>query len=298
MKKLCVLCPAVLFVFASVCAQNDAASIQSDTNIKSDTMPVNVQPAINDKPQPVYKLKPAVDIPITAIGTGWSLFAFTKIYSKDPSNEETILALSKNSVNSFDRWAIRPYSKRLDEVSYIPFYAAMPYPVIFFLCDGKMRKDFAKLSFLYLETMSITGLLYTGSTYLTNRYRPYVYSDETEIGQRTRGGGKNSFYAGHVALVATSTFFVAQAYADYHPDSKAKWVFYTIAAGATGATAYLRHEGGQHFPSDLLLGIAQGTLTGLLVPRLHRNKLIKNPNLSIIPFTTGQSTGFAAMYKL
>lgn len=297
MKKICVVCPAFLFVFASVCAQNDAANIQSDTNIKGDTMPAVIQPAINDKPQPVYKLKPAVDIPITAIGTGWSLFAFTKIYSKDPSSEEAVLALNKSSVNGFDRWGIRPYSKKLDDISYIPFYASMPLPVLF-LFDNKMRKDFAKLSFLYLETMSITGLLYTGSTYFTNRYRPYVYSSETPLDYRIRGGGKNSFYAGHVALVATSTFFMAQVYADYHPDSKAKWVFYTIAAAATGTTAYLRHEGGQHFPSDLLLGITQGTLTGLLVPRLHKNKLIKNPNLTIIPFATGQSTGLAAVYKL
>ena len=76
--------------------------------------------------------------------------------------------------------------------------------------------------------MSITGLLYTGSVYITNRYRPYVYSSESTIEQR--GGAKNSFYAGHVALVATSTFFMAKVYGDYHPDSKAKWVFYTLLA--------------------------------------------------------------------
>ncbi len=75
-----------------------------------------------------------------------------------------------------------------------------------------MRKDFAKLSFLYLEAMSITGILYTGSTYFTNRYRPYVYSEETPMDYRTRGGGKNSFYAGHVALVATATLLFMRRY--------------------------------------------------------------------------------------
>ncbi len=219
-----------------------------------------------------------------------------KIYSKDPSNEETILALSKNDVNRFDRWGIRPYDKKLDDISYLPFYGSMPMPV-FFLFDKKMRKDIAKLSFLYLEAMSITGLLYTGSTYLTNRYRPYVYSEETPLDYRTRGGGKNSFYAGHVALVATSTFFFAQVWADYHPNSKAKWVWYTLAGAATGATAWMRHEGGQHFPSDILLGITQGTLTGILVPKLHKTKLIKNPNLSIMPFT-GPTHGLVVRYKL
>jgi membrane-associated phospholipid phosphatase len=293
MKKLYIVVPAFLFVFASVCAQNDSASLRVDTT------PILQQPDIKEipeKPGEVYKLNPGVDIPVTATGTLWSLYAFTKIYSKDPSNEETILALNKSDVNGFDRWAIRPYSKKLDDISYIPFYGSMPLPVLF-LFDKRMRKDIAKLSFLYLEAMSVTGLLYTGSTYLTNRYRPYVYSEETPLDYRTRGGGKNSFYAGHVALVATSTFFMAQVYADYYPESKMKWVFYGLATAATGATAYWRHEGGQHFPSDILLGVAQGTLTGLLVPRLHRTKLIKNPNLSIMPFT-GQSHGLAVRYKL
>ena len=217
MKKLVLVVPVVLLVSATVFAQNDSARLTRDT------LPLQ-QPDKKEKPKEVYHLNLGADIPVTAIGTGWSLYAFSKIYSKDPSDPETILALKKSDVNGFDRWAIRPYNKKVDEISYIPFYASMPVPV-FFLFDKEMRKDFAKLSFLYLEAMSITGLLYTGSTYFTNRYRPYVYSEETEMDYRTRGGGKNSFYAGHVALVATATFFYAQVWADYHPDSKAKWVF-------------------------------------------------------------------------
>ncbi|OQP50439.1 hypothetical protein A4H97_00945 [Niastella yeongjuensis] len=289
MKKLVLVVPAVLLVFATVFAQNDSASLTRDT------LPLQ-QPDKKEKPGKVYKLNLGVDIPVTAIGTGWSLYAFSKIYSKDPSDPETISGLTKSNVNAFDRWAIRPYNKKVDQLSYIPFYASMPMPIAF-LFDKNMRKDFAKLSFLYLEAMSITGILYTGSTYFTNRYRPYVYSEETPLDYRTRGGGKNSFYAGHVALVATSTFFYAQVYADYHPDSKAKWVFYGLATAATGYTAYMRHRGGLHFPSDILLGTLQGTLTGLLVPRLHRTKWIKNPNLTILPFT-GQSNGLAVLYKL
>jgi membrane-associated phospholipid phosphatase len=290
MKKVYVVVPAFLFVLASVRAQNDSASLRH-----VDTITFK-QPEIKEKPNQVYKMNWAVDIPVTATGTAWSLYAFTKIYSKDPTNEETVLALNKSNVNGFDRWAIRPYDKKLDDLSYIPFYASMPMPV-FFLFDKKMRKDFFKLSYLYLEAMSITGLLYTGSTYFTNRYRPYVYTEETPLDYRTRGGGKNSFYAGHVALVATSTFFFAQVWADYHPDSKAKWVWYGLAGAATGATAWMRGAGGQHFPSDILLGITQGTLTGILVPKLHKTKLIKDPNLSIVPFT-GLSHGLAIRYKL
>ncbi len=59
--------------------------------------------------------------------------------------------------------------------------------------------------------MSITGLFYTGSTYLTDRYRPLAYNIESR-GEAMRGGAKNSFIAGHVALVATSTFFTAKVF--------------------------------------------------------------------------------------
>jgi membrane-associated phospholipid phosphatase len=250
----------------------------------------------DEKPQQVYTIKPAIDIPITAVGTAWSLFAFTKIYSKDPSSDEKILSLKKSNIPGFDRWAIRPFHDRADKISYYPFYASMPLPV-FFLLDNKMRKDFFKLSFLYLEAMSVTGLLYTGSTYFNDRYRPYAYDERTDFNYRMRGGAKNSFYAGHVALVATSTFFYAQVYADYHPESKIKWLFYGIAGAATGFTGYLRHYSGQHFPSDLLLGVTQGTLTGLLVPKLHKTKLMKKHNVSIFPYAGPANGGMAMIYR-
>lgn len=166
---------------------------------------------------------------------------------------------------------------------------------VLFLPVKETRKDIFKLSFLYLETMSITGLLYTGSVYLTNRYRPYAYSEETEMTWRTRGGAKNSFYAGHVALVAASTFFTAKVFSDYFPESKMRWAFFTAAGLATGTMAYMRHRGGFHFPTDILLGITQGTLTGILVPHFHKKKIAKD--LSLVPFYNGESSGLSIVYK-
>src|SRR4051812_7947995 len=45
---------------------------------------------------PVYKLKPAIDIPITAAGSAWSIYALTKLYNKGNSTEAQILALNRN----------------------------------------------------------------------------------------------------------------------------------------------------------------------------------------------------------
>ena len=287
MKRTCC---AVLFVICTLFlfAQNDSINIASKDNTGMVTESAQAKP--------VYDLKPAIDIPVFVTGAGWSAYAFTKIYSKDRSSIDKILSLDKNDINGFDRWAVRPHSEKVSKSSNYIFGGSIPLPMLF-LAFKDTRKDFFKLGFLYLEAMSITGLMYTGSVYLTDRFRPYAYSDETPMEWRTRGGAKNSFYAGHVALVATSTFFMAKVYADYNPGSKIKWVFYGLAGLATGSVAYMRHRGGFHFPSDIILGITQGTLTGIFVPHFHKNKLVKDPKLTLLPYSDGRANGITLVHK-
>jgi membrane-associated phospholipid phosphatase len=58
----------------------------------------------------------------------------------------------------------------------------------------------------------------------------------------------------------------------------------------------LRIEAGMHFPSDVLMGAGVGTLSGILVPYFHNHRLIKNPNLCIIPFTNTMAQGISMSY--
>jgi membrane-associated phospholipid phosphatase len=280
-------------IFVSVASltgfsQTDSVSINS--------LSESSNAAYEERTEPVYKLKPKVDIPLTLITGGWSGFAFTKIYSKDRIPESTVAALRKEDVNGFDRWAAGMSSEKAANASDMLFYGSMPLPIVL-LADKHIRKDAGKIGFLYLEAMSITGLLYTGSTFLTNRYRPETYATELPVADRTSGGNKNSFFAGHVALVGTSTFFTAKVFADYHPESKLRYVFYGIAAASTAATGYLRHRAGKHFPSDVIIGTTVGTLSGILVPHFHKYSRMKNNKMSIIPFA-GNSNGLAITYKL
>jgi membrane-associated phospholipid phosphatase len=251
----------------------------------------------NPKDKEVYRLKAASDIPVTAIGTGWSLYAFTQIYSKDKSSEEKILSLDKNDIPSFDRHGASVYHPRADELGDMLFYGAMPLPVILML-DKEIRKDAFKIAVLYLQSMSVTGLLYTGSVYLTDRYRPYAYNPNVPMQKRTRGGAKNSFFAGHVALVGTSTFFIAKVLNDYHPDSKVKWLPFTLAGLATGTTGLMRYRGGQHFISDIAIGTVVGVLSGILVPHVHKNKSITEPRLSFTTSYLGDTPQFGFTYRL
>lgn len=235
-----------------------------------------------------------VDFSIILPATVWTIYAFPKIYSKPNIDSSVLAGLRKENIPSFDRWAVR-HSDKADEVSNYAFYGAMPYPVVLFL-DKDIRRDAGRVSGLYWEAMAITGLLYTGGDYFIDRYRPETYDESKPFGDRQSGNEKNSFFAGHVALVATSTFFTASVYDIYHPTSKLKWGFYGVAAVATGATIYLRHAAGKHFPSDLLVGTIIGMGSGMLVPRLHRYKANKRTGWNFSP-TIGNGYGVAATLR-
>ncbi len=280
-------------------SQQDSVSVAILNNSKiviNDSAGIDAKPFVNPDLE-IYKLKPAVDIPLTAIGTGLSLLGFSKIYSKDASSEEDILALRKSDINSFDRSAADNYSDKATKQSDMIFYGSMPLPLVLLL-DKEIRKDAAKIGFLYLEALSITGVFYTGSNYFVNRYRPLAYNPDVPMDERRSGGSTNSFIGGHPAMVATSVFFIAKVYADYHPESNFKWILYTAASASTFATAYLRYKGGKHFPSDLITGVAIGTLSGILVPQFHKNKLINNERVKLAPFHNGMSSGLSFNYKL
>jgi membrane-associated phospholipid phosphatase len=291
MKYYLYLLISAIFCF-SAAAQGDDTTVFAPSESKLRIPGV-------DRSIPVYKLKPAIDIPITVIAAGWSSYAFGKIYSKDPIPLDVVNNLNKNDINGFDRWGAGLNNKKAAEVSDVFFYGSIPLPLVL-IFDKHIRKDAAKVGFLYLQAMSVTGLLYTGSTYLTNRYRPATYDTTIPAEERNSGNNKNSFFAGHVALVGTATFFTAKVFSDYHPGSPLNYVFYGAAIASTGATAYLRHRGGKHFPSDILVGLTVGTLSGILVPHLHKNKT-EIPSLSIQPYVDrnlGLSQGIKLAYRI
>lgn len=263
---------------------------QSDTTT---VLPPPPPPVQSD--QPVYKIKPAIDVPLTLGTAGLSILGFSKIYSKESTVNEAV-KLRKADVNGFDRWAVDVYHPDAEKPSDAIFYGAMPLPLVL-LFDKDIRKDALKIGMLYIEAMGITGVFYTGSNYYVNRYRPLAYNPNVPAEIRGEGGSTNSFIAGHPALVATSTFFTAKVFSDYNPESSFKYVMWGAAIVSTGATAYFRHRAGKHFPSDLIVGTSIGALSGILVPHFHKNKLFKNPNMSLTPFS-GDMHGLTFRYKL
>jgi membrane-associated phospholipid phosphatase len=247
------------------------------------------------KPE-VYKFNYKVEVPVTVVAIGVNLLNFYGISKKPGSTEEQIKSLDKSNIPSFDRWSAHAYSKSIDQASYIPFWIAIPLPLLC-VVDKKMRKDFWKIEFLYIEALAFTGLFNTTAVNLGSRYRPFTYFSESPINKSVASNAKNSFFAGHSSTVATSCFFFARVYADYHPDSKLKWVFYGGAFAMTATTSIMRNLAGMHFFSDILLGSAVGALSGILIPGLHKIKSDKPSHLTILPFGEN-GAGFTAIYRL
>lgn len=251
------------------------------------------QDVFRDRPD--YHIRWKVDAPIVAAGTAWTLWAFGKVYDKDSSTIAQIQALRTEDVNGFDRWAAGKHSAAAANASDLFFYGAIPAPLILLGLDKTIRKDFLKVGFLYWETMAITGTLYTGATYLVDRYRPETYDFSKPAAERVSGNYKNAFFAGHVANVGAITFFTARIFHDYHPNSPWRWAFWGGAAAATATTAVLRHEAGKHWPSDLILGTIVGAGAGILVPKLHQKIRPDGTGLRIAPYT-GPGTGISLAY--
>jgi membrane-associated phospholipid phosphatase len=286
----------ILFSFFKVNAQQDSIPVSHKDSTISNIYGAGER-KIKVNTGEIYRLKPVADIPIIAVGCGWSVFAFPKIYSKDGSTEEQILNLKKEDIPSFDRWAAGKTNETADKNSDYFLYGSTIVP-FFLLLDKDIRHDAGKVGLMYLEAMSITGLLYSGSVYFVDRYRPLTYNTSVPANELLSGNNKDAFIAGHPATVATATFFTAKVFADYHPESNFKYVLYGVAIAATGTTVYLRHIAGKHFPSDLFAGVAVGTLSGILVPQFHKNRKIKEHALGIIPFSNGSQHGICMIYKL
>ncbi len=245
----------------------------------------------------IYHIKKAIDIPLTGAAVGWSLYGMSVIYGRDPVPEAEINALSVQNINKFDRPVADNYDPHAEMISDKLFYGSIPLPLLL-LIDKQIRHDGLKIGLLYLECMGSTGTLYTTSAMTADRFRPYAYNAAVDINKKTRGGARNSFFAGHPALVATGTFFMAKVYTDYHPEMKGKGLLFGLAGALTASTAALRIKAGEHFYSDVIVGATIGTLSGILIPQLHKNKNYDEKKISFYPNYQGGSTGITAIWHL
>ncbi|WP_207432998.1 phosphatase PAP2 family protein [Sabulibacter ruber] len=245
-----------------------------------------------------YKTSFKVDAPITVAGMGLSGLGLYLMQQKDPYTQEEALALRKSDVNSFDRFAAGNHSESAKKVSDVMLYSSIAAPALL-LFDSKINDNTGQLLALYVETMAVTGTIFTLSSAAFPRARPLTYSPEVEIGEKTRANSQNSFFAGHTAAVSTMAFFTAKVFHDYNPDSPARPFVWAGAALVPAAVGYLRLEAGKHFLSDNLVGYGVGAAVGILVPQLHKKSNMTGFSISpsVIPVLGQNLDGVTLQYK-
>ena len=205
-------------------------------------------------------------------------------------------------INKFDRWGLRQKASDRDRFNKLSnnSLAVIVFVPCLLAIDKKISKDWGDLLFMYVEghTLTLANYCYNflGPTYV-ERYRPRTYYTEFPDVTRESGQNRNSFYSGHVASAAYSTFFMAKVYCDYHPNLGAgKYLIYTAATIPPLLMAYWRIKALDHFPSDNAVGLVIGAAIGIIVPELHKNHIKKNYSLGM--FTSPEGMGLTINWKL
>lgn len=248
-------------------------------------------PLFNISAQSPYQLNLKKDLLIGGIGLGLDILALQAIDKTTPHDALSLSQLNIENINSFDRPSVFNNSALARDRSDIILTSSLAFPFVT-LFGKRMRKDFLTIGVMGIETMAwnigLTGL----TKGLVNRTRPFVYNDLVPVEERTEINGKLSFYSGHTSQVATLSFFTAKVLTDFHTDSKWKPFIWSIATLIPATTGYLRVKGGEHFPTDVIVGGLMGGFVGIMIPQLHKKKVKEHQKVSFSLLQRGQEVGF------
>jgi membrane-associated phospholipid phosphatase len=247
-----------------------------------------------------YRVNYWVTGSILSVGMVTNFLGIQPVLHKEEVSQLEIQALNKGILNGIDSWALKQDPSQMDAFELYSDYTVMTsvaLPALLFF-DKQIRRDWLDVLLMYMETMSITPNIYEwsflGPTF-QNRLRPVTYYDQLTYEQKKAGNNRNSFYSGHVATVAASTFFMVKVYSDYNPGiGDNKYLLYAAATIPPLVLGYFRVKALKHFPSDIMVGIAVGALCGIIIPEFHR---ISIENTSLGLYSSFEGTGISLKWQ-
>ena len=186
----------------------------------------------------------------------------------------------KDDVNSFDRFFMQSYSKKLDLAGDLLLVTSMATPALLATTE---KEEWLTCGVMYAETLLIANGIKEITKLCVNRARPYMYYDSETFPESDieDGDWANSFPSGHCAMAFAGATFTSYTFCKYFPDSP--WRFPVVASSFAMAagTAALRIASGSHFMTDVLTGAAIGSAVGFLVPWLHTFNTKNDLNLAL-----------------
>lgn len=224
-----------------------------------------------------YAVNPWVSVPAIAVGAYASQERLASLIHKEDLTDAELAALDRNDVNRFDRVAVTRdvdrHKQAIIQSDYF-FNTGKWLPFGLFIWK-KYRRDWFDITLMYLESQVTQGLFYGYAPFGptgVDRYRPRVYYEAIPLEDRRDGNQRNSMFSGHVSTTATGFYFFARMIDDYNPDFTGgqRALLYTAATLPSVATGWLRVKGLKHYPSDVLIGLGVGAVSGIGVPSLHK----------------------------
>ena len=242
--------------------------------------------AQTDASEQVYRVFLPVDVAVIAVTTAAAIVP----YAVASQIIEPSCPCAASSVNAFDRGTIGNHSDVADWISSATVGAAIGVPLLVDWLALRNHRVWLDDAIVFAETMSVNGAFVTLSKYTVQRPIPRAYSDPVVAASPS---SYRSFYSGHtsVAFAALSTAAVT---ANLRYDLT--WEPWAVTLLVGGSVAVERVVSGYHFPTDVLVGAAAGTLIGTAVPLLH----VRAPGLRVSlfrpPIGTGSGVAVAGMF--
>ena len=223
---------------------------------------------------PPYSLSLGVDLPLVAGAIAMNRHAGALLHEVRSAPLD-VSSLNRGSVSSFDRWAIGFHSAALSNVSSGLAWSEFSLPVALAsweIVRGQRPWHGAVTDAVILqEALMISNSLSNYAKSFPVHSTPLTYDASVGMDEKRKPQNVSSFFSNHTSTAFTIATFTGYTYQLRHPDSKlVPWVWGTGLSMAAGVGA-LRVMAGKHFPSDVLMGAAVGSLCGYFTPRLHLN---------------------------
>ena len=258
------------------------------------TLTVSAQP---------YSLKKGRELTLLGAGVVTYGAAFALNTTLDPLTPAQVAQLNPGNVPSFDRSATTKFSVGADRLSDATLAGGIGLTGVVILTSHSPERrgatftqsDLFTVGVMYVETMLLTNALKDATKNLVERTRPYAYNPVAPLEEKLDKDTQRSFYSGHASNAFATAVFAAEVFRHYHPNSAAKPWVWIGSMGLASTTPYLRYHAGTHFPSDLLVGAAMGSLAGWGIPKLHENRPASAQsfwkNATVAPWSNGLASG-------
>jgi membrane-associated phospholipid phosphatase len=226
-----------------------------------------------------YRLNLATDAALLSVGcatVGLSVYLYG--IQPVPGWWETV-TLNKKDLNQLDRQAVGRHLKGASTASDVLAISASAYPLFLTIpyLLNKENINALTITVMYAEVALLVGGINGLCKGLVHRKRPYLYVNNFLERSPRNKYSASSFYSLHTTFAFGSMVFLSTVFGDLYNS----WLKYAILAGSlsvAGLTGYFRFASGLHFPTDIIVGGAIGSIIGYIVPAIHK---IRSDNFTV-----------------